>query len=144
MMKKKLMPLALVFVSLSGVAGEYSVTMADTPNLITIPGGTGLSVYTVRSTDIQSRTLAKVVSIDWNTTGYPQSIGENVEICFRVLGGRTICEPIAPNSSGTVYSFAGQSFYPGAGVNIRHTTQVGGARNSRPSGQDMVRFNLRY
>ncbi|SDH42390.1 hypothetical protein [Pseudomonas abietaniphila] len=143
-MNKKLLPFALLFVSVSGMAGQASVTKVDTPNRIVLPGGTGLSVYTIGSRDMQGQTIAKIDSIEWSTTGYPRSIGEAVELCFRTYGAGTRCVPIAPNSYGVSYDFNDESFYPGAGVNIRHTTTAGSARNSQPSGQDTVRFNISY
>jgi hypothetical protein len=143
-MDTRFLPLLLILTSVSAMAGEYSVTKVDTPNRIVVPGGTGLSVYTIGSRDIHSRHFGSVSSIEWSTTSYPQSVGEKAELCFRVFKGETRCVPIAPNSSGVSHDFINESFWPGAGLNIRHTTQAGGARNSKPAGQDTVTFNVMY
>jgi hypothetical protein len=141
-MDVRYLSLVLMFASVSAMAGEYSVTMVDTPNRITVPGGVGLSVYSIGSRETRRQLSGKVVSIEWSTTSYPQSVGEEVELCFRVYKGETPCVPIAPGTSGISYEFQGESFFPGAGVNIRHKTKEGGQRNSRPSGQDRIKFNV--
>lgn len=141
-MDVRYLSLVLMFASMSALAGEYSVTMVDTPNRITVPGGTGLSVWSFGSRETRRQQSGKVLSIEWSTTNYPQSVGEEVELCFRVYRGETRCVPIEPGASGINYEFKGESFFPGAGLNIRHTTKAGGARNSRPSGQDKVTFNV--
>jgi hypothetical protein len=141
-MDVRYLSLVLMFASVSAMAGEYSVTMVDTPNRITVPGGTGLSVYSIGSRETRRQQSGKVVSIEWSTTSYPQSVGEEVELCFRVYRGDTRCVPIEPGTTGINHEFKGESFFPGAGLNIRHTTKAGGVRNSRPSGQDKVTFNV--
>lgn len=141
-MDVRYLSLVLVFTSMSAMAGQYSVTMVDTPNRIAVPGGVGLSVYSLGSRETRKQLSGKVVSIEWSTTNFPRSVGEEVELCFRVYLGETRCVPIEPGTSGINHEFKGESFFPGAGLHIRHKTKVGGERNSRPAGQDKVTFNV--
>ncbi|MFJ5296825.1 hypothetical protein ACIQAL_09900 [Pseudomonas sp. NPDC088368] len=143
-MNKKLLPLALVFVSMSGMAGEFSVTKSKMPYRIVVSPGAGGASFPIGYMDTRPRAMYTLESIDWSTTGFPQSVGERVELCYASGSNPDSCEEIAPNSSGTSYRFKGELFRPGSIAVIRHWSAAGGARNSQPSGEDRVRFNLSY
>ncbi|MDB5982390.1 MAG: hypothetical protein JWQ69_3405 [Pseudomonas sp.] len=71
---------------------------------------------------------------------YPTSSGEQVEICLS-YSGRDECYPIRANSTG--YTIFSTPFRYASMVIIRHKTTTG-EMNSKPAGQDVVRFNLSY
>lgn len=77
-MKKKLLPLVLVFVSMSGVAAEFAVTKSATPGSLSRTSGKAISVHRISGTDYPrgSSISAALVGISWNSTSYPQSTGE--------------------------------------------------------------------
>ena len=144
MMKKKLLPLALMFVSVTGMAGEFSLTKSKAPHRIIVSPGMGGAAFPIGYMDTRPRTSYTLESIEWSTTGFPQSVGETVQLCYGSGGNPDDCDSIAPNSSGTSYRFRGKTFRAGSMAVIRHSSAVGGARNSQPSGEDWVRFNLSY
>lgn len=144
MMIKKLLPLALVVVSMAGVAGEHSVTKSKMPHRIIVSPGIGGASFPIGFVDTRPRSSYTLDSIQWSTTGFPQSMGETVELCYGSGGNPDECEAIAPNSSGTTYRFRGKRFGAGSIAVIRHYSSAGTVRNIQPSGEDWVRFNLSY
>lgn len=144
---RTLLPAVLLFVSVAGVAGEMSVTKSGVPSLMFRPGMAGISMFHVLSADMTGSHWGNptLTSIDWNTTGFPSSSGERVEICYRrpATGVDTDCEPIRANAFGTIYKFNAHRFAAGASIIIRHRADAG-PMNSRASGQNTVRFNFSY
>jgi hypothetical protein len=144
---RALLPAVLLFVSVAGVEGERSVTKSGVPSSMFRPGMAGISMFHVLSADFRGIGLADttLTSIDWDTTGYPSSSGEKVEICYRrpASGTDTHCKEIAANSTGRIEEFNVHRFAPGAAIVIKHRASVG-PMNSRPAGRNTVTFNFRY
>jgi hypothetical protein len=143
MMKKKLMPLALLFVSLSGVAAEFSVTKSSTPYPIS-GGARGHSMHKLMSPDYptgQAMMNAHIKGISWNIASYPQSRGERAELCISRGGLSLDCEDIQPGSVG--YLPKSEHWPYTAYILIRHKHESGPSV-SRPSGVDSVTFHMSY
>ncbi len=139
---RTLLPAVLFFVSMAGVAGEFSVTKSASPGFVYKPPIRGVSVFHVLLNDYPrgAMTVSTLNRVDWSTTGYPNGTNEKVEICLVNLP-RYDCKPIRANSTGnTQFStpFRYASF-----VIIRHKFEST-ETNHYPVGQDAVRFNLSY
>lgn len=142
---RKLLPVALLFVSMSGVAAEFSVTKSMAPFSIYKPGYKGISVHQVMGVDYPrgAKTVSRLKSISWSTTLYPNATDETVELCYLALGTVETCRPISPNSSGETKEFNHLPYEYVTRVIIKHSIKSG-PLNSKPAGQDSVRFNLSY
>ena len=143
-MKKKLLPLALVFVSMSGMAADYAITKTATPYSIM---GTvrGHSMHRVMGQDYPRgyRYEPALVGISWNATVFPKSTGVTAELCMNRQGASENCMPITPGSNGyTQYFNHGVLGYT-TNMIIRHT-QEGGPARSVPAGSNSVTFHIRY
>lgn len=142
---KKLLPLALLFVSVSAMAGEFSVVKSKSPG-VNRPGPASFTIHRPTFADYPRGAYGqtKIKYIDWSTANYPASPGMTVELCFRATPGRdSDCEVIAPGAFGRSHKFSGQSFWYASDVLIRHQTTAGPS-NSRPVGQDSVTFHFTY
>ena len=144
--------LAVLVVSMlcaNSTAYAETITKVVKPDIINVlsNGGSGLAQFNLFSTDFPSGTLAiprKLQGIDWTTTSYLQSIGEDVELCFYLPFNSTQvgCERLSPNASGTLDVFNNQRFGNGSKVIIRHTIKGGSDRVSRPAGSDSLTFRF--
>lgn len=145
MMKRKLLPLALMFVSISGVAAEASVTKTATPNSLSRISGKAISMHRVSGTDYPrgSSMSAALVGVSWSATSYPQSIGEFAELCMKRQGEQEDCHSITPGSSGFTQVFNNSLLGYASYIMIKHG-QTGGPARSLPAGSNSVTFHLSY
>ncbi|MDB6141394.1 MAG: hypothetical protein JWP80_438 [Pseudomonas sp.] len=139
---RTLLPAVLLFVSVAGVAGEFSVTKSMSPGSIYKPPQRGVSVFHVQGNDYPrgAKTVSTLNRVDWSTTLYPTATNEKVEICL-VYFGKYDCQRIGLNMTGTT-TFS-TPFRYASFVVIRHKLETS-VLNSRPAGQDTVRFNFSY
>jgi hypothetical protein len=139
---RTLLPVVLLFVSVAGVAGEFSVTKTMSPGFVYKPPTKGISVFRVQGTDYPrgAKTVSTLNRVDWSTTWYPNGTTEKVEICL-VYSSQYDCETIRANSTG--YTTFSTPFRYASFVVIRHEFETS-VLNSKPAGQDTVRFNLSY
>lgn len=140
---KRLLPAALLFVSVAGVAGEFSYTKSVMPPSIIKPGsGTATSMHTMpfQGYPRGAYGISRLASVSWNTTFFPTNTGETVELCvqtWRVID----CRPIAPNAAGnTPFNVP---FEISTQVLVRHST-THGPRGSRPAGRNTVTLHFKY
>lgn len=109
--------------------------------------GVGFATFYVRSSDFSPGTLIdpkQLVEIQWSTKYYPDSIRENVKLCYsRPFSSEETCRNIYPNSFGTLHDFNIQTFGNGSRVIIYHEVYGGTPRYTRPSGVDSVTFKYR-
>ena len=135
-------------------AGEGSITKSTAPgpvlilsNSDTVPG-VGFSSFYATSSDFPAGTLIdpkQLLGIEWSTTYYPQTLRDDVELCYsRPFSTQEYCRGIAPNSSGLLTDFNEQSFNNGSKVTIRHRVWGGVRPYARPAGVDSVTFKYRY
>jgi hypothetical protein len=139
---RTLLPAVLLFVSVSGVAGEFSVTKSNSPGHVYKPPTRGLSIFNMRPGDYPrgAEGVSILKSIDWNTTMYPSALSEGAEICL-VYFSQYDCKAIRPNSSGSTPFNARFRFT--TMVMIRHSMKAN-VTNLNPAGQDMVKLNFSY
>lgn len=99
---RTLLPAVLLFVSMAGVAGEFSVTKSASPGFVYKPPQRGIAVFHVQGNDYPrgAMTVSTLKRVDWSTTMYPNGKDEKVEICL-VYFGKEDCQPIWPNMSGS-------------------------------------------
>jgi hypothetical protein len=146
MMKKKLLPLALMFVSVTGMAGEFSVTKTERPNAIFKSGVKAFSMHRLNNRDYPtgaSMYMSQLVGISFSATSFPQSIGETAEICWKQQDASEDCIPITPGSSGYTNHFNSLTFGYASFMMIKHS-QTGGPNRSSPIGSDSITFHVRY
>ncbi len=139
---RTLLPAVLLFVSMAGVAGEFSVTKSASPGYVYKAFTRGVSVFRIQGNDYPrgAKTVSALNRVNWSTTYYPKATVERAQICL-VNIGREECQPIQANSTGsTQFStpFRYESF-----VVIRHKFESTEA-NHNPAGRDTVTFNLSY
>lgn len=143
-MKKKLMPLALVFVSLSGVAADFAITKTATPYSM-LGTARGHSMHRIMGHEYPRGYASRpaLVGVSWRATSFPQSVGEKAELCMNGSGGGQDCIPITPGSSGHTEYFNTQSLVYTDNMIIRHSHESGPMR-SQPAGSNSVTFHIRY
>ncbi len=134
-------------------AQENSITRSEAPGAVLVLSnsdtspGVGFATFYVRSSDFPPGTLIdpkQLVEIQWSTTYYPDSIKENVKLCYsRPFSSEETCRSIYPNSFGTLHDFNIQAFGNGSRVIIYHEVYGGTPRYTRPSGVDSVTFKYR-
>jgi len=143
---RTLLSAVLLFVSVAGVAAEKTVTKSAVPYSIA-RGIAGHSMFSVMSADLwgTGRGNPRLTSVQWNTTGFPDSVREAVSICYRRPGSIKDlgCKVIAPNSFGTIYDYNSERFAAGATIIIRHKADYS-QTVSKPAGRDSVTFNFTY
>lgn len=145
-MMKKLMPLALLFVSVSAFAGEFTVVKSKSPDTMINPGRATFTIHRPTFGDYPRGAYGqtKIKYIEWRRASYPASPDTTAELCFRPTPGREeICEDINSGTFGRVDKFNNMSFWYASDVIIRHKSEAG-ARNSRPVGMDSVTFHFTY
>ncbi|NBB12522.1 hypothetical protein [Pseudomonas sp. SLFW] len=144
-MNKKLLPLALVFVSMSGMAAEMSVTKTGTPGPLSRISGKQTTVHRVGVTDAPAtvRRNGAIVGVSWSLASYPQSVGEQVEICMNRLGAQEDCRFITPGTRGTTHEFDHPVLGYATFITIKHS-QKSGPPLSHPVGVDAVTFHIKY
>ncbi|GAA0565070.1 hypothetical protein ACFQH5_01810 [Halomonas salifodinae] len=137
-------------ISTTALATDDTITKTASPGsmLVLSNGGVSLSQFGLTSSDFPSGTGTKtktLTGIDWQTTWYPEAIGETLELCyFRPYSSTEVgCRPIPPNSSGTINDFNNQRFGNGAKVIIYHRAEDG-SRVLQPAGQDTVTYHYSY
>lgn len=90
-----------------------------------------------------SMTGARLSAVSWTAASYPQSTGEQAELCLQRVGNAPECYDITPGMSGR-YNFS--AMYPwgyASYIMIKHS-HTGGPRVSRPLGSDSVTFHMSY
>jgi hypothetical protein len=142
---KKVLPIALLFVSLSGVAAEFTVTTTGRPDVISRPGVGAFSFHRLRAKDFprEAYPSARIKSISWSTTQYPRSTNESAKLCLGISASQELCEDIRANASGQSRLLVGQLYQYAYGIWIRHAAEEG-PRFSRPSGTDSLTITLTY
>lgn len=138
----------------SAFAAEAVITKSMAPGPILILSNSndepsvGFSRFNVSPSDISGEVNLKqkqLLSIQWSTTYYPQTLSDKVELCYyRPYSSERSCEPIRPNSSGSIEGFNDQLFGRGSTVEIRHRVLGGMRPYARPAGVDSVTFRYRY
>lgn len=144
----------MVFVSGSVFSAEHVISKTNAPtsvlvlSLSDIYPATGFSSFYVNSPDIPAGTLIlpkKLLEIQWNTTYYPKTIRDDVELCYyRPFSSQKTCETIRPNASGDFKIFNDQAFGHGSRVVINHSVLGGEPPFARPAGVDSVKFKYQY
>ena len=147
---------AALLVSTSGTvyAAEGSISKSEAPGPVLVLSnsdtspGVGFSSFTIISSDFPQGTLIdpkQLLEVQWSTTYYPDSIRENVKLCYsRPFSSQEDCRTILPNSSGALSDFNVQSFDNGVRVRIYHEVYGGTPRYTRPAGIDRVTFRYKY
>jgi hypothetical protein len=81
---KKMLPVALFFISLSGVAAEFTVTTSEIPRAISRPGVDAFSSHYLKALEFPRGVFpsARIKSISWSTAGYPDSTGVTAKLCL--------------------------------------------------------------
>lgn len=144
----------LVLASGVVVAEERSISKSGDPSPVLVLSnsdthpGVGFASFSVVSSDFPPGTLIdpkQLVEIQWSTTFYPDSIREDVRLCYsRPFSSQEDCRRITPRSSGTVQDFNTQSFGNGSRVRIYHDVYGGTPRYTRPAGVDSVVLKYSY
>lgn len=142
---KKMLPVALFFISLSGVAAEFTVTTSEIPRAISRPGVDAFSSHYLKALEFPRGVFpsARIKSISWSTAGYPDSTGVTAKLCLGVAASEEICEDIRSASVGDSSVLNGQLYRYAYGMRIRHSS-TGGPRFSRPSGKDSLTITFTY
>lgn len=142
---KKLLPVALMFVSVAASAAEFSVTKSQKPNDIFRTGTAAFSMHRISGTDypLSAAFRSNLKSIAWTSTFYPQSTGEEASLCNRRTNGAEICIPITKGASGSTDYFNNLNFEYAGYFMIKHT-QAGGPMRSQPIGNDSLTFHMSY
>lgn len=138
----------------SAYAAEGSIPKSEAPGPVlvlsnsNVSPGVGFSSFSVVSSDFPRGTLIdpkQLIEVQWRTTYYPDSIQEDVKLCYsRPFSSQEDCRTIRPNSVGTLPDFNAQSFGNGSRVRIYHEVYGGTPRYTRPAGVDTVTFKYRY
>lgn len=149
-----LFAVSMVFTTEAAFAAENFIAKEQAPGAVLILSNSnvepsiGFSSFTILAADIPAGTFndpKQLLEIIWNTTYYPQTLGEGVQLCyFRPYSSESNCRTIYPNSSGIMTDFNDQSFGHGAKVTIRHKVLGGTPPYARPAGVDSVTFRYRY
>ena len=134
------------------VEGSISKSEAPGPVLVlsnsNVSPGVGFATFSVISSDFPPGTLIdpkQLLEVQWRTTYYPDSIKEDVKLCYsRPFSSQEECRVIRANSVGTLSDFNAQSFGNGSRVKIYHEVYGGTPRYTRPAGVDTVTFKYRY
>lgn len=144
----------VIFINEVVQAQERSIPKSEAPGPVLVLSnsdtspGVGFASFSVVSSDFPPGTLVdpkQLVEVQWNTTYYPESIMEDVKLCYsRPFSSQEDCRKILPNSSGTLSDFNVQSFGNGSRVRIYHDVYGGTPRYTRPAGADSVVFKYRY
>lgn len=144
----------VIFINEVVQAQERSIPKSEAPGPVLVLSnsdtshGVGFASFSVVNSDFPPGTLAdpkQLVEVQWNTTYYPESIMEDVKLCYsRPFSSQEDCRKILPNSSGILSDFNVQSFGNGSRVRIYHDVYGGTPRYTRPSGADSVAFKYRY
>lgn len=143
---KKLMPLALLFVSVSAMAGEFTVVKSKSPDTMVNAGRATFTMHRPTFSDYPrgSYGQTRIKYIEWRRASYPSSPDATAELCFRPTPGRDEnCEDITYGTFGRVDKFNNMSFWYASDVIIRHKSK-NGPRNSRSVGMDSVIFHFTY
>lgn len=144
---------ALISASGEVFALERLITKTSAPGSVLVlstsnedPGFGSTSFY-VNTADIPTGTLTdpkQLLEIQWRATYYPQSIKEEVKLCYyRPYSSQENCAVIYPNTSGTLTDFNDQAFNHGSRVIIRHSVWGGIPPLAHPAGVDSVTFRYR-
>ncbi len=148
--------LLTVFMFFTGAAfgAEYSIAKEQAPTSILILSNSniepsiGFAIFTIMIPDIPPGTFnapKQLLEIGWRTTYYPQTINEDIELCYhRPYSSEKSCRTIYPNSSGNLMDFNEQPFGHGSKVTINHKVLGGTRPYARPAGVDFVTFKYRY
>ncbi len=144
----------VIFINEGVQAQERSIPKSEAPGPVLVLSnsdtspGVGFASFSIVSSDFPPGTLVdpkQLVEVQWNTTYYPESIMEDVKLCYsRPFSSQEDCRKILPNSSGTRSDFNVQSFGNGSRVRIYHDVYGGTPRYTRPAGADSVVFKYRY
>jgi|GEM_PF-3012674 len=141
---KKILPLALLFVSVSSVAVDRSWTKTDTPSRMLFSSFATLSNFTPLASELRGKGLGeypKITSVEWASTYYPGSVGETVELCQ--ITGKKECERIMPDSFGMTRKFNKLTFTNTTFFVIRHAREAGEI-NTLPAGRERVVVHYTY
>lgn len=149
--------LLTVFMFFTGEAAfgaEHSIAKEQAPTSILILSNSniepsiGFAIFTIMIPDIPPGTFnapKQLLEIGWRTTYYPQTINEDIELCYhRPYSSEKSCRTIYPNSSGNLMDFNDQPFGHGSKVTINHKVLGGTRPYARPAGLDFVTFKYRY
>jgi hypothetical protein len=149
-----LLTVLVVYPNEAAFAAEGSITKTTAPGPVLILSnsdtypGVGFSNFFVNASDFPAGTLIdpkQLVGIEWSTTYYPQTLKDNVRLCyFRPFSAQEYCRDIAPNSLGVLTDFNELSFGNGSKVTIYHSVLGGTRPYARPAGVDVVKFKYRY
>jgi hypothetical protein len=147
---KKMIAVALVFVSVNGFATERFLAKSVTPTRIVLAkDGVGLAQFSVMSRDFPERHVflapKSLKSISWESTYYPDNLNETEKICyFQALSIRPDhCKVIQKNSSGSTEEFNSFIFDRHASVMIKHEVK-GGKDRGAPAGMDKIVIHYSY
>ncbi len=135
-------------------AAESTVSKSAAPGPVLILSNAnidpsiGFSRFNISHSDIPRDASLKpkeLLEIRWNTTYYPQTLNDSVELCYyRPFSSTRSCETIFPNSSGVILRFNDQPFGPGSIIDIRHSVLGGSPPYARPAGVDSIILKYRY
>ena len=143
---KKLLPVALLFVSVASVAADFSVTTTRTPINIMGPGHNAFTRHQLKLSEYPrgAAMSSRLRRPSWSATVFPESTGETAEICYR-RGGvhNSHCEPITPGLSGSTELFNKYGYSYATDVLIRHRAEEG-PWSSKPLGTESVTFHLSH
>ncbi|MBC3954849.1 hypothetical protein [Pseudomonas triticifolii] len=143
---KKLLPVALLFVSVASVAADFSVTTTRTPTSIMGPGHSAFTRHQLRLSEYARGAAmnSRLRGISWSATIFPESTGEEAKICYRRDGvNETACRAITPGERDSTDAFNHLGFSYATDVLIKHKA-ANGPWKSNPVGPESVTFHLTY
>ena len=144
----------VVSVNASVYAAEGVITKSNAPNAVlvlsnsnTVPG-VGFVIFSITNSDFPSGAALdskRLLDIQWSTTYYPDSINEDVKLCYqRTFSSQEDCRTILPNSFGTLSDFDGEFISYVSQIKIYHNVYGGTPRYTRPAGVDSIMLRYRY
>lgn len=150
---KKFLLLALLSVSASSFATDFTIIKTVNPPIMTvysIGSGSSLSQFYLSSSDFPSGTLGAtktLYSIDWTTASYPIIGGaETLDLCYYqpYTSSPAGCITVFPNSSGSTTAFNNYRFGNGSSLIITHRVTGTTQNIYYPSGKESVAFKYKY
>ncbi|NOU49821.1 hypothetical protein HG263_04640 [Pseudoalteromonas sp. JBTF-M23] len=153
MKKLSIAALALSSAFLSGqaLATDYSITKEKQPSrmlVLSSAGGLQSEYFSILNMDLRDipygDKTGTITGVSYVSAGFAQSSAETSEICFfRAYSNNPLmCEPIEPNSTGTVTAFNGQWFQAGVQVSIVHRVEATGSFHYlEPNREESVTFH---